>query len=808
MIFFGIKSFTLLDMKCLSLKTILIFFVFCVLNFSKISAQEIRTKIENYNAHYPVERVHIHFDKSKYAPGDTIWFKAYIMSELMPTMISKSFYIDWIDEKGRLIKHTISPILDGAAIGQFALPDSVKGAALSVKAYTRLMLNYDAQLLYYKSLPLITKAISIGNLDNTLKPILNFFPEGGDAVVGLNTRMAFKVEDQWGRPQKIKGAVFTDKGKFVDSLRVTHNGMGKFQFVPEDNTKYIAKWTDERKAAHTTSLPEIKKSGATIQVNVIPGRRSFEVQLSKDILSANDSVFCVGTMYQNVVFIARKSTSQSVNAMIPISDLPYGILTITVFDKQWKPLTERITYIHNANNFILPASFDVKHWGLSHRAKNEVEISVPDSIASNLSIAVTDLGIGYNDDDNILSELMLTADLKGKVYQPSYYFTDINDMKQNQLDLVMLTNGWRRFNWEKLVDGKLDKLSHPIDSNYISLSGKVIGVMPAELRDGAQLRTILTESNGKADIAFIPVDPQGNFNDAQRIFFDTLRVNYALKIKGSTTKPVITFLNNKLAVPPLGNYWKEKLLPDTTGNKYHLALAIDAESARFRAKNKVLEEIIVKTKTKAPIDILNEKYASGLFRGDAKSFDLVNDKFAMVGDVFTFLTGKVAGLQISGQGSNTTLNWRGAAPALYVDEMQSDVSMVAGISLTDIAYVKVFNPPFLGSFGGANGAIAIYTKRGDDIQRDNVKSLNISLLEGYNGIKEFFSPKYYSREKAPDEEKDVRTTLYWNPNIIIDPRTQKAKITFYNNDISDAFRVIIEGSTLDGRLIYINTTME
>ena len=798
----------MLDMKCLFVKSVIISAVFCLLTFSKLHAQEIKTKIENYNANYPVERVHIHFDKSKYAPGDTVWFKAYIFNELMPTLLSKNFYIDWIDEKGNLIKHTISPVLDGAAIGQFALPDNVNGAAFFVKGYTRLMLNYDQQLLYYKSIPLITKSIAIGNLDNTLKPVLTFFPEGGDAVVGLRSRVAFKAEDQWGRPQKIKGAVFTDKGKFIDSLRVVHNGMGFINLIPEANTQYIAKWADERKMVHSTNLPDNKKSGAVLQVNVMPKRRSFELSLTNDIIAANDSIYCIGTMYQNVVFIVRKSTAQAINAMIPINSLPYGVLTVTVFDKNWKPLAERITYIDNQASAILPATFEVVHWGLSRRAKNEVEISLPDSVAATLSIAVTDMAIGYNADDNILSDLMLTNDLKGRVYQPSYYFTEDSEKKQNQLDLVMMTNGWRRFNWAKVLDGKFDKLTHPIDSTYISLSGKVVGLMPGELRDGAELRTILTESNGKADISFIPVDPNGNFNDFQRIFFDTLRVNYSLKIKGLNTKPVVTFLNNKLAVPPLGNYWKEKFLADTSGNKYHLNRAIESESARFRAKNKILEEVIVKAKTKSPAEILNDKYTSGLFAGDGQSFDLVNDRFAMTGDIFTYLTGRVAGLQVSGQGSNASLNWRGGAPALYLDEMQSDASMLSGISLSDIAYVKVFKPPFLGGFGGGNGAIAIYTKRGDDIKRDDSKKLNISLLEGYNGIKEFFSPKYYSREKAPDEEKDVRTTLYWNPNVIFNPKTGKAKLTFYNNDITDAFRVIIEGATLDGRLIKINTTME
>src|SRR5690606_23763137 len=120
----------------------------------------------------------------------------------------------------------------------------------------------------------------------------------------------------------------------------------------------------------------------------------------------------------------------------------------TLFDKSWKPLAERITYIDNNAPYIFKPEMEVQRWGLSYRARDEIKITVPENVASSLSVSVTDLAIDADSSENILSTLMLTSELKGKVHNPAYYFTNPSDEKQQQLDLVMLTNGWRRINWQ------------------------------------------------------------------------------------------------------------------------------------------------------------------------------------------------------------------------------------------------------------------------------------------------------------------------------------------------------------------------
>jgi hypothetical protein len=167
----------------------------------------------------------------------------------------------------------------------------------------------------------------------------------------------------------------------------------------------------------------------------------------------------------------------------------------------------------------------------------------------------------------------------------------------------------------------------------------------------------------------------------------------------------------------------------------------------------------------------------------------------------------VAGLQVNTGGSTPSLQWRGGAPQLFLDEVATDASFISSVNVNDVAYIKVFRPPFMGGFNGANGAIAIYTRRGNDVKSEPGKGLNNNKVFGYTLIKEFYSPNY-SSFKPTNEQRDLRTTIYWNPVVVASPEKRQVVLTFYNNDVSNAFRVIIEGMTRDGRLAHLEQIME
>ena len=140
--------------------------------------------------------------------------------------------------------------------------------------------------------------------------------------------------------------------------------------------------------------------------------------------------------------------------------------------------------------------------------------------------------------------------------------------------------------------------------------------------------------------------------------------------------------------------------------------------------------------------------------------------------------------------------------------MMIDADFVQSIPVTDIAYIKVFRPPFMGgSGGGGNGAIAIYTRKGDDARSKPGSGLANNTIMGYSPVKEFYSPNY-SRFSKDNEAPDLRTTLYWNPLLNTSGKSRVLKFSFYNNDVSKAFRVVIEGMSKDGLLTHYEQILE
>ncbi|HEY5390542.1 MAG TPA: hypothetical protein VIJ57_00405, partial [Hanamia sp.] len=443
----------------------------------------------------------------------------------------------------------------------------------------------------------------------------------------------------------------------------------------------------------------------------------------------------------------------------------------------------------------------------------EIEITVPDSLYANLSVSVTDIGIDHDTSDNIISHLLLTGELKGKVNDPAYYFLNNDDSTMQQLDLVMLTHGWRRFDWEKIAAGEFPVIKYPRDTSYMTLSGKVYGATPSQLGAAGAVILMVNQKNVGLQVLTVPVSPNGYFNDSSVLIFDTARVYYQFPKKHGLSDVSVQFMPGRL--PPFTNNAKASgffanHLADTTGNHYHIQMNDALERELKYLKGKVLATVTVKARPTSPTAEMDKKYTSGLFSGgDAHEFDLVNDPFAASSmDIFQYLQGKVAGLQINSTSNPPSLSWRGGTPQVYVDEIPTTTDMVSSVPVSDVAYIKVFPPPFMGGFGGGSGgAIAIYTRKGGDRKEEPGKGLSNNSVSGYTAIRQFYSPNYETISDDNDK-KDLRTTLYWNPNVVTTPGKNKVILTFFNNDITNGFRVVIEGMTAGGKLAHVEQLME
>ncbi len=769
--------------------------------------------INKYAVDFPQEKIYLHFDKSVYYPGETIWFKAYVMEGLVPAGNSKTLYVDYIADNGSVMTHVVSPLVEGHTNGQYTLPDNFSGNLLHIRAYTRWMLNFDTAFLYAKELRVIHKTPVSRSVIQGSIPSISFFPEGGDLIADVVNKVAFKATDQWGRPVMVSGKVTDQKGTFIDSLHLVHDGMGFFKITPSSSNAYTVRWTVEKGIQQVALLPAAQPQGVAMQVEVQGTKRIIFFNSGSPLSPLFQQLHLVGTMNQVIAFKTdiRQTGSLFVKRIIPTENLPSGILTLTLFDANWNAIAERITFINN-HDFSFETKMEVKHWGLSKRKRNELEITIPENIQdASLSISVTDAAIEKDTTTNIITQLLLAGDLRGSVYHPAYYFSDQSALIDQHLDLVMLTNGWRRFKWEDVVKGKFPVVTYPRDTSYMTLSGKLFGVPKSQLSGKESIVLIVKDKDSANKMLVLSVNREGTFSDPEIVLFDTVQVYYSLKSK-LLGQAEARFMTDRLPAPNYSAFSKNFKTPDpsgdTTGFWYHAALAAQANRLDAFRKGQVMETVLIKTKIKPPVEVLDDKYASGMFKdADAYKFDLVNDiSSSAYRNIIDYLQGKVAGLMISNNGNAPSLTWRGGTPSIYVDEMSTEIDMVSNIPVSDVAYIKVFRPPFTGGFDGANGAIAIYTRKGDDAKNIG-KGLSKNKVMGYAPIREFYAPNYDTFNPR-NEEADLRTTLYWNPALSIAPKTHRTTVIFYNTDLTKSFRVIIEGMSKEGLLTHMEQIME
>ena len=787
-------------------------FLFLLISFFS-NSQTLQSTLEKYGTNYQPEKVYIQYDKSAYYSGETIWFKAYLMEGLVPAEQSKTLYVDWISNNGTVLSHTVSPIVESATNGQFEVPAEYAGNFVHVRAYTKWMLNFDTAFLYDKDIRILSKDSIKSKTLAGIVPSIQFFPEGGDIIEGIKNTIAFKANDQFGRPIKIKAKLVDEKGNLIQSFFSVHDGMGNFSFVPQKGRIYSVKWTDEKNAEHSSDLPKIKPDGISMQVAVNGTKRIVIVNSSLQIPDNLKQLHFIGTMNQQLVFQNDIALTDggNIQRVIPTENLPSGILTLTLFDANWNAIAERITFVNN-HDYSFETSLEVQRWGLSHRKRNEIEVKIPDSlIGSNLSVSVTDADIEKDTSDNIISHLLLSSEIKGRVYNPAYYFSNNSDSVSQHLDLVMLTNGWRRFKWEDVVKGKMPSINYERDTTYLSFSGKVFGVAKSQLT-GKESIALIVKQDSATKFMIMPINTDATFGDPDIILFDTLRVYYSLKSK-FLKQAEAKFMTGRLPAPNYTafskNFSNTGPIFDTSGTYRHSLLASKSLELLKIERGEIMKTVVVSTVKKSPVQVLDDKYSSGLFKsGDGYQFDLVNDNTAVAyPNALSYLQGKVAGLQINTTSNPPSLTWRGVTPTLFLDETQTDADMVGNIPVSDIAYIKVFRPPFFGAVGGgAGGAIAIYTRKGND-RLPSGRGLSSNLVMGYTPVKQFYSPNYDSFDPKNDH-LDIRTTLYWNPLLTQNNKTQNIHFTFYNNDVTKTFRVVIEGMSKNGLLTHYEQILE
>ncbi len=799
---------------------------------SRINAQVdlIKSNLDKWRTDYPQEKVYLQTDKSYYVGGEDIWIKTWCTTIDGPTYLSRIIYIDIVDQKGNVVQKKLYRLDSlGSSAANFIIPGNIESGNYSVNAYTLWMLNFP-EFIFRKNIFIYgndynPNASVANNIRAKLQ--LTFFPEGGDLISGIENRVAFKATDTYGYPINVSGQIETDDGAKIIEFSAEHDGMGFFEFQPVFGKKYKAVITSAGKNKLNFQLPDVKEEGVNLKINnTNPSRLFFVVNRGeKNKESFNELRVVTQLNYQVINTTLLNIDEGQSAASISKKGLPPGILQITVFNKNNLPIAERIAFNENYS-FAQPIiKNELKN--LNTKGKNRISFNFDSTANPSISCLVTGYDSNLIYEDNIASSLLFAGELKGPIYNEGYYVKDKNPATLRHLDLLLMTQGWRRFNWKKVNSLEPIALKYPVESS-LSFRGTMRKSDRNDIVKDGRISFLIRGADSTSILAEATVTDKGEFLLADINYKKDAEVAYM----GTNNKKENLIVDVKLFPNYIDSLRKSvftsTLSLDTiefgsSRSQLFLSLQAGILNNDTAAKYKQLENVTLKARKVSKIDSLNNEYATGIFQ-TGKSID--PQELKNVFSIWQMLQQSVPGITIEGNPFDPTVSFNRfsglaiANPisgeessdplstpdvleeggiAYFINEVNVSKDVINSLSVNDIALIKVLKNE-AAALGVTQGAIAFYTKTGKDFSaRIYDKTYTRERREGYSIVKEFYSPDYSVQAKKL--ENDSRYTLYWSGDIA-PAKDGKYRFEFYNNDVSKKLRLLIQGISPDGELIY------
>ena len=469
--------------------------------------------IATFNRILPQEKVYLHFDNTAYYIGETIWFKAYVVraDTHRQTDLSGILHVQLITREGTVIDSRKLKIVDGQCNGSFDLKEEYASGYYEVRAYTQYMLNFgniqwdyekEAEAFFFNEeycrrfyqengtvfsrvFPVYQKPSSPGNwhekvirsrqkVTGTLpdswfkkpeEPIVNFFPEGGNMVEGLTSRVAFEIRDKEGKALVLKGNIVDKRGRVSTAIRSDRHGRGDFYYCPEhgERRRLVLQYQNR---TFDYELPEARPSGYIMNIRKHPEKRQREDKLQISVFGSEALcdeelglvIICRGVPEVFETIRPRRKADGTTECRIDVSTeiLPEGVCQVTLFSSDGKIHAERLVFVDHPEQHKANIIINVQRTAYDPFQKVRIELKTEfDDKAlpgTNLSVSVSDQAHREKTftEENILSNLLLSSDLYGCIEDPWYYFSNTT-RRSYELDILMLTQGWRRYDFRKMT---------------------------------------------------------------------------------------------------------------------------------------------------------------------------------------------------------------------------------------------------------------------------------------------------------------------------------------------------------------------
>ncbi|WP_040497406.1 TonB-dependent receptor plug domain-containing protein [Fulvivirga imtechensis] len=785
---------------------------------------EYEEKLSNYLFAQRQEKIYLHLDKPHYGAGDEVWLKAYIVDGTFhtPTEISGTLFIELISPEKKIIDSLLLPIRDGVSIGNFTLSRNLRKGNYGIRAYTNWMRNFDQDFLFKKSIevinPLKKSTDTLNCYQNTSEPIRNtiksidsdlqvdFLPEGGDLIDGISTKVAVKATDALGRGVSFTGRIIDNSGEFITEIKSNKFGHGLFFMTPSLESTYTAIIN-----ADTFNLRKVKKYGASIRV--LHNFQSDRIQIS--VLS-NGVDLSGGSLVAHqrggLLFSTQCQQESSFSTILSKENFSSGIIHLTFFNTDGIPLSERLIFpnVPSGDSVVKIKPKQSLH---KTRSKIIVEFSALSDSVHSASVTINpleDLSLSGHE-ENIVSYLLLSSDIKGRIESPSYYFHN-TDTSYEALDLLMLTQGWTRFNWESLLN------NNDFSMKFLPEKGITIRGQITDYYNESQFR----EANFTYMVPLLGInetgrtDKNGRFVVEGNDFQDSTMV--VIKAHGFKGKKNKEDKNVRVNLTPLPRpEIKSPLIPNTGINSMFITKVtkLDQISRAYRLDNEttLLDEVVISAKH--PVTEQLQERTSLYTEPSHRLF--IDSMKQNIGTQSVFdLLEILPGVRVSGSWPDLTVNIRGAIststdsePLFVIDGIPVDKDAIVFLPIQSVEFIDVLKGPKASVYGSraAGGVILVYTRQGGPIffEKEDPKGILGFMHPGYTKSKEFYSPQY-DRPREEHIVPDYRSTLFWEPDLQFN--NNKAQLTFYSSDQKGTYLIQLEGILKNGEPVYEKMTLE
>lgn len=678
----------------------------------------------------PNLKMKLDFERKAFGAGDEVIAKIELnTNENKPLGNHTIKFVANLDGK-QIVSKADATDVDGIQYIKFNLPKDLK----TNDGLLNVMIDYNGSTeSISRSIPIVLNKVK-----------LQLFPEGGDLVEGLQTKIAFRALNEFGKPADVEGEIVNEKGIKVASFTSFHQGMGAFDFTPKANEKYVAKITKPENITETVELPAILKKGYVMNVDAAKNAVTVNVNTTEtEELSLVAQVR--GKMYYSTIIDAKKGSNK---ITFPIGNFPIGVAQITLFDSKGVERAERLAFVNKDKQLSISVETDKEKY--LPREKVKMTISVKDErgipMPATLSMAVVNdqfLSFANDKTGNILSQLLLQEDVKEKIEEPAFYFSKKEAKADEALDYLLMTSGWRHFTWEKIITESVPAVAYANERAIVAgtvvdaATGKAIPNAKIKINSGAEYQA---DENGK----FI-------FNKLD--LYSPVTLTYSATDYATQAQYVYNYNQNLMMYLYNNNYYKNyygyNVVPSSSVSKV-------AEMDMMA--NEVAGAMIVD-------DMVKREEAP------KRSLKVKNDKVAFAPVVENKNNNELKPNVVVNQKENLKKDGKGElAKSIVADERMN-------------------------AFGKAAKQ---QRNRADDGLFDMDFEQQQQAVVSYYRAREFASP-VYDKEENVEMRTDFRNTIYWNPKVEVD-KTGSKTVEFYTSDDITSFRTTIEGIASDGTI--------